>query len=553
MIGNYIAAGKNFNENILYNVRGKANDPNPHKCAWHVSRNLISDDLEAAGKVMQATASKSRATKPSFHFSLDWHKDEEKNLTKENVIEAADSVVSKLGMEGHQALYFWHTDADHPHIHIVVNRVHDEKKLAWDLWKSKEKLERGVHEVAREMGFMEIAGRHNDMDFEPDREKGASTSKEERKIDDVFIPWVKEEIAEIKHAIQPEFYEASSWQNLVTRLESHDLKLQSKGQGLIITDGEKFMPLSKVGKGIRLKGENGLEERFEEHWQGYTERSEQSLEERLNQKHEERLKALSDNFDPDIPSLDTRLERLMDVVEEYQKYDERGSVRNAEDDLKKISSTVRRQEWLLDKAKELVDYHDNQFNELLIKIYKNPEEAEKEIHKLDREGHLKETVKESRKKSPRWKKIIKFIKRKKQKQIAKKRGIKFDKYKSKQRKQAEQHENRIFYRLQKIREAQNRIANREQELAMEKGQLRLAEEKVKRKKETERTLFDQQQESTKEVTRGTIRNSHIGWPMKKKLAKLRDEYEKEHGIEEPKKSKQKQRERDWELDPFDDL
>lgn len=552
MIGNYIAAGKNFNENILYNVRGKADDPNPHKCAWHEARNLISDDLEAAGKVMQATAAKSRATKPVFHFSLDWHADEAKDLTKENVIEAADRVVSKLGMEGHQALYFWHVDADHPHIHIVVNRVHDDKPRAWDLWKSKEKLERGVHEVAREMGFMEVAGRHNDMEFEADREKGAPTSKEERVIDDELVPWVKEDVAIIKHAIEPEFYDAHSWHDLLTRLDSHDLKLQAKGQGLIITDGEKFMKLSQVGKGIRQKGNGGLERKFEESWKDYAEWADLSVEESLDQKQEARIKKANDNLDRDIPSIDVRLERLMDVVEEVQKYDERGSVSNAKTRLNKARSSMLRQEWLLGRAKELVDFHDEKFNELLIKIYDDPEEAKKEIHKLDREGHLKDTVKASRKKEPRWRKILEFIKRKKQKQIAKKRGVKFDKYKSKKRQQAEQHENSIFYRLQKIREAQNRIANREQELATAKGQISLAEEKLSRKKETEKILFDQRKESIKEVSHKLIMASNIGWPMKRTLVTLREEYEKEHGIDEPKKSKRRERERDVELDPFDE-
>ena len=54
---------------------------------------------------------------------------------------------------------------------------------------------------------------------------------------------------------------AESWDDLSKRLADHKLYLARKGQGLIISDGERYAKLSEMGKGVRLKG---LEEQFRE-------------------------------------------------------------------------------------------------------------------------------------------------------------------------------------------------------------------------------------------------------------------------------------------------
>ena len=547
MIANEIAAGKSFKENILYNVRGKKNDPNPEKCAWFEVRNLITDDMDAAGKIMEATASKSRAKKPVFHFSLDWHPDEANDLTQERALEAADQVVAKMGLSGHQAIYFWHTDSDHPHMHIVVNRVHEEKTQAWDLWKSKERLERNVAEVAREMGFLEVAGRHNDLEFEPDREKGAPTSKEQRAVDNELTPWVKEDVKLVKDTIQHEFYDATSWKDLTGRLDKYHLRLQSKGQGLIITDGEKFMKLSEAGKGIRLQGKNSLEERFNESWKDYANDLTRDVEQKLEEKSKQRVERANKNVDRNIASVDEQLAQLMDTVEELQEFDAAGNVQKSADQLLRIKGKVRRQEFLLGRAEELLEYHEGQFNQLLTKIYKSPDEAKQNIAELTRTGQLKDTIAGGKAKQARWKHILDFLKRKKKKQIGKKRGVKVDRFKSKARKEADLQEGRVFYRLQKIREAQNRIRSRKDELASVKEQSVRQEKELEQKRETEKALIKRRDKAVSKVSARTIIHSNIGWPMKRALVSLRDEYELKQG---PGKSRQKDKEKD--RDPFED-
>lgn len=159
MIGNLIGTGRSFRGAVAYNLRGHHNN-NHNKCAWWDMRNVPGDDPELGATMMEATSRLStRVDAPVLHFSIDWHPDEKP--TQERSRKAADAVLERLGLGDHQSLIFCHQDAAHPHIHLVVNRVHPETGKAWAHWKSKEKIEKAVRATAEELGFWSVAGRHD--------------------------------------------------------------------------------------------------------------------------------------------------------------------------------------------------------------------------------------------------------------------------------------------------------------------------------------------------------------------------------------------------------
>ena len=61
-------------------------------------------------------------THPVLHFSLSWAEDESPSY--DEMIEAGEQSLQALGLEDHQAVLIAHNDEDHPHLHIMVNRVH---------------------------------------------------------------------------------------------------------------------------------------------------------------------------------------------------------------------------------------------------------------------------------------------------------------------------------------------------------------------------------------------------------------------------------------------
>jgi hypothetical protein len=111
------------------------------RVAWRHAENLggIEDVRVAVGLMIGTARQSTRCEKPVYAFSLAWHPDEEAP-DKAHMIEAARKALEALGMQEHQALMVAHTDTAHPHMHVIVNRIHPETGKAINLYKDREKL-----------------------------------------------------------------------------------------------------------------------------------------------------------------------------------------------------------------------------------------------------------------------------------------------------------------------------------------------------------------------------------------------------------------------------
>ncbi|NCC41802.1 MAG: relaxase/mobilization nuclease domain-containing protein, partial [Gammaproteobacteria bacterium] len=123
------------------------------RVAWMEADNIWSDNPRRAARQMartfdEATRLKSeaglaatgrRVVSPVFHFSLSWAQDEVP--TRAHMAEQARDVLKKLGLGEHQALIVCHDDEPHPHVHILVSRIHPETGRANNLPHSKRKLQ----------------------------------------------------------------------------------------------------------------------------------------------------------------------------------------------------------------------------------------------------------------------------------------------------------------------------------------------------------------------------------------------------------------------------
>ncbi|MCB1509275.1 MAG: relaxase/mobilization nuclease domain-containing protein [Hyphomicrobiaceae bacterium] len=64
-----------------------------------------------------------KGSKPVYSLSLAWEPGD-KSATRETMLKAADEVRHRLGLQDHQCVIIEHTDTAHPHVHLVINRVH---------------------------------------------------------------------------------------------------------------------------------------------------------------------------------------------------------------------------------------------------------------------------------------------------------------------------------------------------------------------------------------------------------------------------------------------
>jgi len=75
---------------------------------------------------------------PVYTYSLAWHPDQAPTLAHQ--IDAAKETLNALGITDRQALIVAHTDEEHPHVHVIVNRVCPETGRAANMGNDRLKL-----------------------------------------------------------------------------------------------------------------------------------------------------------------------------------------------------------------------------------------------------------------------------------------------------------------------------------------------------------------------------------------------------------------------------
>ena len=130
---------------------------------------------------MEVVAGKSdRVKKPIYHLIVSWDpkdmSDEQKKLmaeggvdwkelapekvTNEEMVVVAKRLLKNLGLEEHQAMVTRHRDRDHPHMHILVNRIRLGANTAWKGSNDYRTIQRTLRALEREFGWRETPGRH---------------------------------------------------------------------------------------------------------------------------------------------------------------------------------------------------------------------------------------------------------------------------------------------------------------------------------------------------------------------------------------------------------
>lgn len=110
----------------------------------------MEDDRAAIGLMIDTARRSTRCKAPVYAFSLAWHPEETPDQA--HMIEAGQAALKVLGMQDHQALMIAHTGTAHPHLHIIVNRIHPETGKAINLYKDQEKLQAWALEYERRQG-----------------------------------------------------------------------------------------------------------------------------------------------------------------------------------------------------------------------------------------------------------------------------------------------------------------------------------------------------------------------------------------------------------------
>jgi len=235
----------------------------PERVAWTEPRWLLGTDPKEIAREMEAAAGQSsRIEKPVYHLSISFGAGD--HPTREQMREAAERVLDRLGLSEHQAFLVAHNDTDHPHVHIMVNRVHPETGKAWQTSHDYARIEQVLRSLEKEWGLTPVPGHHAREEGAPAPDRTVSRQTGEirqiRRTGEAPFPDV------VRARVGKDIAQAKSWAELMGALEQHGLRVEARGRGAVITDGRHYAKASSVDREASLPR---LERRFGQTLRGY--------------------------------------------------------------------------------------------------------------------------------------------------------------------------------------------------------------------------------------------------------------------------------------------
>jgi hypothetical protein len=158
MVPNISPNGRSFRGAGAYHLHDKpdaatARPRTSGRVSFTAARNLANADPHAALDEMWRTAEDARYLKarsglaptgrtnetPVKTVSLAWAPGQ--SPTREEMCRAADNFMKAMGWTEHQTLIVAHNDTRHPHLHLIINRVHPDTGRALNDWQERKRAQ----------------------------------------------------------------------------------------------------------------------------------------------------------------------------------------------------------------------------------------------------------------------------------------------------------------------------------------------------------------------------------------------------------------------------
>ena len=222
--------GSRLSKLVPYMLRGKGEE----RCTWYMAGNLPGldrrEDAELAVDVMELLQEGNQRAKgnKTYHLVISFHP-EDRRLTSAELDDVVRRTVQAAGLEEHQYIAVRHSEQEHEHLHVAVNKIHPEtlkihhpyKAIpAYQALASTLEEELGLRTESTERGV--IRQNHKARDFEAHR--GIES----------FSRWARRRIGAHK-----ELDRVASWAALHEELRRFGVRLVRRGNGLAIVDATR--------------------------------------------------------------------------------------------------------------------------------------------------------------------------------------------------------------------------------------------------------------------------------------------------------------------------
>lgn len=261
MLAKVAPSSNDFQALARYLVHGKTGtSPDPRRVAWVLTQNLPTDDPDLAAKYMTATAQLSaRTRKAAYHFMIAWHRNE--RPSPEAMQQVARLTLQMAGLEEHQALVMGHGDKPHPHLHVLLNRVHPDTGRAWKPSQDFACFDRIMQALADAHGFTFVpahAFNPEATDNLPTLPDSSATYAGKRGAPTLRPQWSKAESRALGDTLSEDLTMEATPDDVLDSLTQHGLTIEAKGKGHVVGNANGYVKLSRLALHTSARGQELL-------------------------------------------------------------------------------------------------------------------------------------------------------------------------------------------------------------------------------------------------------------------------------------------------------
>lgn len=228
---------------------------NTEKVEFVSTRNVL--DEQTAIQEMEALAvACPRCKDPVMHLILSWRQDE--IPSSENAHEAVSIVLNEFNLQDNQVVYALHTDTNHHHVHIAVNRVHPETERPVNPangW-TKNAMEIACRKIEYQQGWeIEQTGRFRVIDngevVQIDHHQSVPAI-DSRARDSEAREGVESVQRMLQRVAKTTIEKSTSWEQLHAALATSGIEYQAKGSGAVFIVKDVAVKASNVARNATL-------------------------------------------------------------------------------------------------------------------------------------------------------------------------------------------------------------------------------------------------------------------------------------------------------------
>jgi len=261
-----------FGRLVRYMVSGKGSE----RCTWISPANIGvwdgPEDIDhAIACVKGVQALNTRATQSKTYHLVIAFDPRDRRLEPQELRRVVSTAVDAIGFSEHQHIAVRHSDQEHEHVHVAINKVHPRTLTIHSPWRDTLTLMAVADKLEQELGLHVVENRkarsHELGPRARDYEGHTGVQSFER--------WTKRHVANTV-----KLDELGSWSDLHEILATHGLRLVPRGNGLAVIDAEREHLATKASALGREWSKGQLSKRFDEFVPGPS--AEQVIEQRLS-------------------------------------------------------------------------------------------------------------------------------------------------------------------------------------------------------------------------------------------------------------------------------